>query len=145
MHSLLGVSLLESGVAACTLGEILTGESREVGLILLLLMNFARALTFLSNLGSPEKLFLYNALIGASWGTGAILGPVVGGAFSVSAATWRWVRQILPSPPFSLANHSAGVLYQPSARRPACPSLPLRHAVISSKTRPGCLAEDPLG
>ena len=26
-----------------------------------------------------------------SWGTGAILGPVVGGAFSQSSATWRWV------------------------------------------------------
>lgn len=28
--------------------------------------------------------------IGFVWGVGCILGPVVGGAFSVSAATWRW-------------------------------------------------------
>jgi hypothetical protein len=51
-----------------------------------------RALTFLSNLGSPKKLVLYNALIGICWGVGAILGPIVGGAFSDSSATWRWVR-----------------------------------------------------
>ena len=49
------------------------------------------ALTFISALGSPKKLPLYNALIGVCWGTGAILGPVIGGAFSVSSATWRWV------------------------------------------------------
>lgn len=55
-----------------------------------------RALTFLSALGSPEKLVLYNALIGASWGTGAILGPVIGGAFSDSSATWRWVSDSHP-------------------------------------------------
>lgn len=28
--------------------------------------------------------------IGFIWGVGCILGPVVGGAFSVSSATWRW-------------------------------------------------------
>ena len=50
------------------------------------------ALTFVSSLGSTKKLPLYNALIGVCWGTGAILGPVVGGAFSTSSATWRWVR-----------------------------------------------------
>jgi MFS family permease len=49
------------------------------------------ALNFVSALGSQQKLLLYNALIGACWGTGAILGPVVGGAFATSSATWRWV------------------------------------------------------
>ncbi|KAK5167531.1 uncharacterized protein LTR77_007230 [Saxophila tyrrhenica] len=52
------------------------------------------ALSFFSALGSPKKLVLYNALIGVCWGTGAILGPVVGGAFSVSSATWRWAFYI---------------------------------------------------
>lgn len=55
------------------------------------LLTLARALTYLSALGSPNKLAIYNALIGVCWGTGAILGPVVGGAFSTSSATWRWV------------------------------------------------------
>ncbi|KAL5360439.1 major facilitator superfamily domain-containing protein [Aspergillus floccosus] len=37
---------------------------------------------------------LYMALIGVSWGLGAVLGPVIGGAFSVSSATWRWAFYI---------------------------------------------------
>ena len=37
---------------------------------------------------------IYNALIGLAWGTGAILGPVVAGAFSDSKATWRWAFYI---------------------------------------------------
>ena len=44
---------------------------------------------------ATRDLPLYNALIGLSWGTGAILGPVVGGAFSRSSATWRWVSTVL--------------------------------------------------
>lgn len=36
----------------------------------------------------------YMSLIGVFWGLGAVLGPVIGGAFSVSAATWRWAFYI---------------------------------------------------
>ncbi|KUI66843.1 Putative HC-toxin efflux carrier TOXA [Cytospora mali] len=36
----------------------------------------------------------YMSLIGAFWGLGAVLGPVLGGAFSVSSATWRWAFYI---------------------------------------------------
>ncbi|KAF2435308.1 MFS general substrate transporter [Tothia fuscella] len=35
-----------------------------------------------------ERSF-YMALIGSSWGVGATLGPVIGGAFATSPATWR--------------------------------------------------------
>ena len=28
------------------------------------------------------------------WGLGAVLGPVIGGAFAVSSATWRWAFYI---------------------------------------------------
>lgn len=49
------------------------------------------ALNYFSVYAEPKELPLYNALIGLSWGVGAILGPVIGGAFSVSSATWRWV------------------------------------------------------
>lgn len=31
------------------------------------------------------------ALLGVCWGIGTILGPVIGGAFAGSSATWRWV------------------------------------------------------
>ena len=49
------------------------------------------ALSYISVFTIPREAPLYNALIGMSWGVGAILGPVVGGAFSESSATWRWV------------------------------------------------------
>ena len=39
---------------------------------------------------------LYMALLGISWGVGTILGPVIGGAFAGSSATWRWVSVIFP-------------------------------------------------
>lgn len=52
--------------------------------------NFS-ALSYISNFTSAKESTLYNALIGMCWGIGAILGPVVGGAFSESSATWRWV------------------------------------------------------
>ncbi|KAF2167844.1 hypothetical protein M409DRAFT_53803 [Zasmidium cellare ATCC 36951] len=32
----------------------------------------------------------YIAGVGFIWGLGSILGPVIGGAFSISSATWRW-------------------------------------------------------
>jgi MFS family permease len=33
----------------------------------------------------------YMGGIGVVWGIGTILGPVIGGAFADSSATWRWV------------------------------------------------------
>ena len=33
---------------------------------------------------------LYNALVGLVWAIGTVLGPVIGGAFASSSATWRW-------------------------------------------------------
>lgn len=36
----------------------------------------------------------YMSLIGAFWGLGAVLGPLIGGAFSDSAATFRWAFYI---------------------------------------------------
>ena len=43
---------------------------------------------------TPKERGFYMALIGSCWGVGAILGPVVGGAFAVSPATWRWAFYI---------------------------------------------------
>ena len=34
---------------------------------------------------------IYMGLTGLVWGAGCILGPVIGGAFADSSATWRWV------------------------------------------------------
>ncbi|KAH8887315.1 MFS general substrate transporter [Thozetella sp. PMI_491] len=52
------------------------------------------SLYYYALLTTPEERGLYMALIGFWWGVGAILGPVIGGAFAVSAATWRWAFYI---------------------------------------------------
>ncbi|OAA70101.1 Major facilitator superfamily domain, general substrate transporter [Akanthomyces lecanii RCEF 1005] len=52
------------------------------------------ALTYMTSFSTPQEAPIYNALTGLSWGVGCILGPVIGGAFSVSSATWRWAFYI---------------------------------------------------
>jgi MFS family permease len=34
---------------------------------------------------------VYMGGVGIVWGAGTILGPVIGGSFADSGATWRWV------------------------------------------------------
>ncbi|KAI0204331.1 MFS general substrate transporter [Astrocystis sublimbata] len=46
--------------------------------------------TYINILVGPARRPLYTALIGTFWGFGCVLGPVIGGAFSQSGATWRW-------------------------------------------------------
>ncbi|KAL1859162.1 hypothetical protein Plec18167_007457 [Paecilomyces lecythidis] len=43
---------------------------------------------------SEKERGFYMSLIGVFWGIGAVLGPVIGGAFAVSSATWRWAFYI---------------------------------------------------
>ncbi|KAK8115729.1 hypothetical protein PG984_012231 [Apiospora sp. TS-2023a] len=47
-------------------------------------------LNYFSALTTRQERSTYIAAIGFVWGIGSILGPVVGGGFSVSPATWRW-------------------------------------------------------
>jgi MFS family permease len=48
------------------------------------------ALEYFTALTLPTERAMYIGLIAITWGTGSVLGPIVGGAFSVSSATWRW-------------------------------------------------------
>ena len=43
---------------------------------------------------SEQERPKYMSYIGLSWGTGFVLGPVIGGAFATSSATWRWAFYI---------------------------------------------------
>ena len=52
------------------------------------------SLNYFLTMTTPKERGFYMALIGSCWGVGAILGPVVGGAFAVSPATWRWAFYI---------------------------------------------------
>lgn len=49
------------------------------------------ALTYVAVFSTPAEANVYNALTGLTWGIGTIVGPIIGGAFSDSDATWRWV------------------------------------------------------
>lgn len=51
-------------------------------------------LNYFTLLTGPLERGLYISLIGLFWSVGAVIGPVVGGAFAESAATWRWAFYI---------------------------------------------------
>lgn len=57
-------------------------------------MSLASCLNYMSLITSEKERGRYISGIGVVWGTGAVLGPVVGGAFSTSGATWRWAFYI---------------------------------------------------
>lgn len=48
-------------------------------------------LNLITILTTPKEQPMYVGMIGLVYGTGAILGPIVGGSLSDSDATWRWV------------------------------------------------------
>ncbi|KAF2659215.1 MFS general substrate transporter [Lophiostoma macrostomum CBS 122681] len=92
---LITVVLFEVGSAICgaaptmstlIIGRVIAGVGGSG--IYLGTLNYFLALT------TPEERSFYMALIGSCWGVGAILGPVIGGAFATSSATWRWAFYI---------------------------------------------------
>ncbi|KAF4631405.1 hypothetical protein G7Y89_g6727 [Cudoniella acicularis] len=89
------VGLFEVGSAICgaapsmdveILGRVLCGISGS-GLYVGVMTLIATTTTL------PERP-MYVGLTGLTWGVGIVLGPVVGGAFSDSSATWRWAFYI---------------------------------------------------
>ena len=40
---------------------------------------------------TPKEQPFYIGMTGLSYGSGCILGPIVGGSLADSSATWRWV------------------------------------------------------
>ncbi|KAH9894573.1 major facilitator superfamily domain-containing protein [Xylariomycetidae sp. FL2044] len=69
-------------ISALIVGRVIAGlggNGMYIGVITLLSVNT-----------SDRERPGYIGLIGAIWGIGTILGPVVGGAFAESSATWRW-------------------------------------------------------
>ncbi|KAI9805868.1 MAG: hypothetical protein M1825_000482 [Sarcosagium campestre] len=51
---------------------------------------YTGVMTLLSVNTTPHERPMYLGLTGLTWGTGTVLGPIIGGAFSDSSATWRW-------------------------------------------------------
>lgn len=58
---------------------------------------YSGCLTYISVTTSNKERPLYMAGVAVAWGAGTVLGPIVGGAFAQSSATWRWVRRGPPS------------------------------------------------
>ncbi|PTB59971.1 hypothetical protein M431DRAFT_488753 [Trichoderma harzianum CBS 226.95] len=74
---------LFNSMSALIVGRVLAGAGGTG--IYLGTLNF-----FSSELVSPERRGAYISGISIVWGLGAVLGPAIGGAFSISKATWRW-------------------------------------------------------
>ena len=55
---------------------------------------YSGCLNYIGLATAPREQHLYVALVGVVWAVGTVLGPVVGGAFANSAATWRWAFYI---------------------------------------------------
>lgn len=55
---------------------------------------YSGCLNYFSSLTTPEERGLYITGTGFTWGIGAVLGPVIGGSFAISSATWRWAFYI---------------------------------------------------
>lgn len=55
---------------------------------------FMGCLNYFSCLTTPEERGRYITGTGFFWGIGAVLGPVIGGSFVESSATWRWAFYI---------------------------------------------------
>ena len=55
---------------------------------------FMGGLNYFGVLTTAEERGFYVTLTGFCWGIGAVLGPVIGGSFATSSATWRWAFYI---------------------------------------------------
>ncbi|KAK7754993.1 hypothetical protein SLS62_003077 [Diatrype stigma] len=47
-------------------------------------------INMVSALTNEQERPMYLGFVGLTWGIGTILGPIIGGAFTDSSATWRW-------------------------------------------------------
>ncbi|KAK2612305.1 Efflux pump dep3 [Conoideocrella luteorostrata] len=69
-------------IAALIIGRVLAGVGGS-GM-------YSGTLTYVSVLSNQQEKPAYLAGSTVVWGIGSVLGPVVGGAFAASSATWRW-------------------------------------------------------
>ncbi|KAJ5233193.1 Efflux pump dep3 [Penicillium chermesinum] len=92
---LFNIALFETGSALCgaapnmtalVLGRVIAGVGGS-GM-------YSGTLSFVAVLTSLKERPIYMAGSTVIWGIGSVLGPVVGGAFADSSATWRWAFYI---------------------------------------------------
>ncbi|KAK1830166.1 major facilitator superfamily domain-containing protein [Podospora conica] len=94
--------LFLAGILAFEIGSVLCGAAPNMNALIVgrVLAGaggtgiYLGCLNYFSFMTAPKERGLYISLIGFHWGIGAVLGPVVGGGFAVSSATWRWAFYI---------------------------------------------------
>jgi hypothetical protein len=92
---ILSVIMFEAGSALC--GGAPSMDALIVGRVIAGIGGsgvYLGVLNFLSMTTTDTERGVYIAGTGVFWGLGSILGPVIGGAFAVSSATWRWAFYI---------------------------------------------------
>ena len=77
---------------------------------------YSGCLTYISVTTSNMERPMYMAGIAVAWGAGTVIGPIVGGAFAGSSATWRWVRHRPPAASNLANNHRHFILTSSSAQ-----------------------------
>ncbi|KAL8791208.1 MAG: hypothetical protein Q9213_000165 [Squamulea squamosa] len=89
------VTMFEVGSAICgaapnmnamILGRVIAGAGGS-GM-------YVGCLTYIAVSTTPKEKPQYLGMVGLIWAVGTVLGPVVGGAFATSSATWRWAFYI---------------------------------------------------
>lgn len=94
--------LFIAGVLAFEVGSVICGAAPDMNALIVgrVLAGaggtgiYLGCLNYFSFMTAPKERGLYIALIGFHWGVGAVLGPVIGGGFAISGATWRWAFYI---------------------------------------------------
>ncbi|KAH8645402.1 major facilitator superfamily domain-containing protein [Xylariales sp. PMI_506] len=87
-----------AGIVLFELGSVLCGAAPSMNALIVGRViagtggtgMYLGVLNHISAFTTREERGTYITGIGFVWGLGACLGPVIGGAFSVSSATWRW-------------------------------------------------------
>jgi MFS family permease len=88
---LASVLIFEIGSAIC--GAAPTMDSEIIGRVICGVGGigiYMGALNILAVTTTSAERPVYISLMGICWGSGTVLGPIIGGAFTDSTATWRW-------------------------------------------------------
>ncbi|KAM5503935.1 hypothetical protein McanMca71_003921 [Microsporum canis] len=92
---IISLALFEGGSALC--GGAPTMNSLIVGRVMAGIGGcgmYLGVLNYIAIFTTLRRRPVYMGLTGIVWGAGAILGPVIGGSFADSPATWRWAFYI---------------------------------------------------
>jgi MFS family permease len=92
---ILSVILFEIGSAVC--GAAPTMDALIIGRVIAGVGGagmYLGVLNYISVFTTIRERSMYAALCGLVWGLGTVIGPLIGGGFAISSASWRWAFYI---------------------------------------------------